>query len=232
MGVGRSIQEWFLGPRCALCGDRATLELALCAGCLADLPIMGPACPRCGEPSPAARVCGDCQRRAPPFDYLRAPFRYQLPIDWLVTGLKFQRRMPHARILAEALRRAWPVTDDLPALALPVPLHAMRLRERGFNQAIELFHPLLDELGVPLARELLVRRRATPAQAGLSARARRRNLRGAFVVRSPEAVAGRHVVILDDVVTTGSTVAELARVLRRAGAVRIGVWAVARTVVP
>ncbi|MCB1733893.1 MAG: ComF family protein [Gammaproteobacteria bacterium] len=229
----RSIQDWFLGPRCVLCGDRASVELELCEGCLADLPRLGGGCPRCGEPTPAAQICGACLRRPPPFDYLYAPFRYRLPLDWLVQGLKFERRLNHASILAEVLRRVWRPPDARPDLLIPVPLHASRLRERGFNQAIELFAPLARDLGVPIERRLALRSQATPAQAGLDARARRRNVRGAFVLRgNADRVRGKSVVILDDVVTTGSTVAELARVLRRAGARRVGVWALARTVVP
>lgn len=216
-----------------LCGDPAPALLELCAGCLADLPRLGPACPHCGEPTPGGRVCGACVRRPPPFDYLRAPFRYQLPVDWLVAGLKFERRLNHGRLLAEVLRDHWvPGDDTLPDLALPVPLHPARLRERGFNQTIELFVPLLADLGVALERGAVERTQPTVAQAGLHAGARRRNVRGAFrLAVDAGRVAGRHVVILDDVVTTGSTVAELARVLRRAGAARIGVWALARTVV-
>ena len=229
----RSIQEWFLGPRCVLCGDRASVDMELCDGCLGDLPALGDGCPRCGEPTPGAQVCGACQRQPPPYDYLYAPFRYQMPLDWLVQGLKFERRLNHARLLAAVVKRVWQPPDAAPDLLIPVPLHASRLRERGFNQAIELFAPLAKQMAVPIARRLVVRRHATPAQAGLDARSRRRNVRGAFALRgAPDLVKGRSVVILDDVVTTGSTVAELARVLRRAGAERIGVWALARTVVP
>jgi ComF family protein len=113
----------------------------------------------------------------------------------------------------------------MPQALVPVPLHVSRLRQRGFNQSIELFLPVARAMGIPLLREVVIRHRATSSQVGLSRSQRRRNLRGAFVVREslPE-----HVAIVDDVVTTGTTVNELARVLRRAGVERIDVWSVAR----
>ena len=129
--------------------------------------------------------------------------------------------MPCA-VLAAALA---PRVEPLPARLVPVPLHRNRLRRRGYNQAVELARPLGRALGLPVAPRLCRRQRPTPAQAELTGSDRRRNVRGAFAVAAP---VPRHVAIVDDVVTTGSTVGELARVLRRAGAERVEVWAVAR----
>jgi ComF family protein len=119
----------------------------------------------------------------------------------------------------------------LPALILPVPLHRARLRRRGYNQALELARPLGRALDVPVRHDLLLRPRATVAQSELDAPARRRNVRGAFVLR-PDASLPEHVAILDDVMTTGTTLAECARVLRRAGVRRIDAWALARAPKP
>jgi ComF family protein len=141
-------------------------------------------------------------------------------------GLKYHRQLPVARLLGRLMTEHISNTSIvMPQALVPVPLHVSRLRQRGFNQSIELFLPVARAMGIPLLREVVIRHRATSSQVGLSRSQRRRNLRGAFVVREslPE-----HVAIVDDVVTTGTTVNELARVLRRAGVERIDVWSVAR----
>jgi ComF family protein len=146
----------------------------------------------------------------------------------LVTGLKFHARMNHARLLGELLAQALErIEDPLPELVVPVPLHPARQRQRGFNQALEIARIPARRLGIRLADDRVLRRLPTSPQSGLDATARRRNIRGAFAVRGD--IDARHVALLDDVVTTGSTAAELARALTRAGAMHVDVWAVART---
>ncbi|HWP95178.1 MAG TPA: ComF family protein [Gammaproteobacteria bacterium] len=225
--------DWFAAcrallypPHCLVCGATAD-ERALCAACAAELPWNETACARCARPLPvAAALCGPCLRRPPSFDAAWAALRYDFPLDRLLAALKFHGRLAHARILggwlAErlALRRA-----VRPDALVPVPLHPARLRERGYNQALELARSVARRLDLVLAPDLCRRVRATDEQARLPAVARRRNVRGAFAVTAPPP---RHVALLDDVMTTGSTVEELARVLRRAGAARIEVWCVAR----
>ncbi|WP_338055823.1 ComF family protein [Sulfurivermis fontis] len=156
-----------------------------------------------------------------------APLLYRPPLDWLIQGFKFNQRLPPGRLLGQLLAQhlAGQIITP-PELIVPVPLHPARLRERGYNQALELARPLARRFGIPLAHGLVRRVRATATQSLLPAGERRRNVRGAFALRRP--LAARHVAIVDDVIATGSTVAELARVLRRAGAERIEVWAVAR----
>ncbi len=155
------------------------------------------------------------------------PLAYAPPVDRWILDLKFHARLPVApllaRLLAGRLRG-----EPLPTRVIPVPLHPRRLRERGFNQAVEIARPLCRDLGVALDWGAVRRVRATAHQVGADARARRRNVRGAFA--AADDLRGLHVAILDDVVTTGATVGELARVLRRAGAARVEVWAVARAV--
>jgi ComF family protein len=150
-----------------------------------------------------------------------------------MTRLKFGRSLAAGRVLSELWNEAITVmAPALPTLFVPVPLHASRLRERGYNQAFELLRPLVRSLQIPLAESLLERTRATPAQANLDAAARRRNLRGAFGFHAPAlrgiAPAAAHVALVDDVMTTGATLRECARVLRRAGIGRVDVWALAR----
>jgi ComF family protein len=213
-------------PWCVLCGGPAGTR-DLCAGCEADLPRNLPACPRCALPCAAPGTCATCMRHSPPWDAAFALLRYGYPADGLLKAFKFGRQLAAGRVLGELMAEALrPGTR--PELILPVPLHARRERERGFNQAEELARPVARALCVAVDVRLCVRVRATPPQSGLDARARRRNVRGAFTLRG--ALGAQHVAIIDDVVTTGATVAALAALLRRAGARRIEVWSAARAV--
>jgi ComF family protein len=177
----------------------------------------------------AAALCGACQRKPPPWDAAWAPFRYGWPLDRLEARYKFGRDLAGGRTLAELWRRA--PAPALPLLILPVPLHRARLRQRGYNQALELARPLGRALGVPVRHDALLRSRATAAQTELDASSRRRNVRGAFVL-SGGAALPPHVALLDDVMTTGATLAECTRVLKRAGVARVDVWALARAPSP
>ena len=233
-GIWARLQRVVLPPHCLLCGDDGEAGRDLCQACAASLVRNPVCCPRCalplGVPAPA---CGECLHRQPPFESAFAPFLYAHPLDLLMTRLKFGRSLAAGRVLSglwsEAITQMAPA---LPTLFVPVPLHASRLRERGYNQAVELLRPLSRSLKIPLAGSLLQRTRATPAQANLDASARRRNLRGAFEFHVPAlrgvAPAAVHVALVDDVMTTGATLRECARVLRRAGIGRVDAWALAR----
>ena len=224
------LHAWLLPWRCLLCGDAGADGLDLCAACAAELPRNTNCCTRCALPLPnPTPLCGACQRKPPPWQAAWAPFRYGWPLDRLEARYKFGRELAAGRTLG-ALWKALP-PPVRPALILPVPLHRARLRERGYNQALELARPLGRALGIPVRHDLLQRPRATAAQTELDAAARRRNVRGAFAVRA-DATLPPHVVVLDDVMTTGATLAECARVLRRAGVARVDVWALARAPSP
>ena len=218
-----------LPPRCVLCGAPGVDGRDLCAGCVGDLTINTPCCPRCALPLEVpAPLCGECLQREPPFAAAWAPFRYDHPLDLLETRFKFGRDLAAGRVLAELMMLRASINAPVrPALLIPVPLHRARLRERGYNQALELAKPLAQALGIALRHDLLVRSKATPPQTGLDAKARRRNLRGAFAL-APNAGLPAHVVLFDDVMTTGTTLREAARVLRRAGVARVDLWALAR----
>ncbi|WP_049620686.1 ComF family protein [Frateuria defendens] len=225
------LHAWLLPWRCLLCGAAGAEGLDLCAACAAELPRNASCCARCALPLPTPAVlCGRCQRHAPPWAAAWAPFRYAWPLDRLERRYKFGGDLASGRTLA-ALWREAPRPIDLPQLILPVPLHARRLRERGYNQALELARPLAQAFGVPAQADALRRVRITAAQTELDALARRRNVRGAFALREGLALPA-HVALLDDVLTTGATLAECARVLRRAGVARVDVWALARAPVP
>ncbi len=213
-----------------LCGERGEAGLDLCRACRHDLPVIDCACLRCAIPLPASHrhhgLCGPCQRQPPAFERCLAPFAYQAPLDHLLQDLKFNRRLALARTLGQLMAQ-WLAgqAPPLPGRLMPVPLHPARLRERGFNQSLELARPIARRLGLPLDIHGCQRLRNTPPQAGLSARQRHGNLKGAFGVKGT--MAG-HVAIIDDVMTTGDTVQELARTLRKAGAERVDVWVCAR----
>ncbi|CAK0770243.1 competence protein ComFC [Gammaproteobacteria bacterium] len=227
------IDKILFPPVCVLCGD-SNQEFNPCSGCQTDLPWTKSVCHCCGLPLSSSFIssitpCGRCQRSPPPYDQMFAPFSYEPPLDRLIIGLKFQGRLAYARLLGELLANYLASRkDSWPELILPVPLHQTRLRMRGYNQALELARPVARRLRLPIAFELCQRVRATAAQSGLNATTREKNVHGAFAVKTGE-IAERRVAILDDVVTTGYTVNELARVLRQAGAQWIEVWAVART---
>ena len=231
--VDRVSARWLhaaLPPRCVLCGAAGFEGRDLCTGCRADLAVNTICCARCALPLEIpAPLCGICLRREPPFAAAWAPFRYAHPLDLLEARFKFRGDLAAGRVLAELMAdaaRALPIASR-PALLLCVPLHAERLRERGYNQALELAKPLAAALAVPLNARALQRMRSTTAQTGLDAKARRRNLRGAFALK-PGVRLPAHVAIIDDVMTTGTTLRECALVLRRAGVVRVDVWALAR----
>ena len=217
-------------PVCLLCGADGEKHRDLCGDCREDLPVNANPCPRCAEPLPAGArpgsLCGSCLRHPPPFAACYAPFLYEPPVDWLVGRLKFHGRLAAGRVLAGLLGDAL-TPDPRPDLILPVPLHPARLRVRGFNQTAEIARPVARRLGIPLVTDLALRIRPGAPQSRLARALRRVNVRGAFVVRAP--LAGEHVAVLDDVITTGATAAELARTLLRAGASRVDLWAVART---
>jgi ComF family protein len=222
--------QWaLLPPQCLLCGQRSDSARDLCNGCAGDLIRNEVCCPRCALPlALRAPLCGECLQRAPPFACAFAPFTYATPLDQLMMRFKFDRSLAAGRVLSELWADAMRATPPpRPDALLPVPLHPSRLRERGYNQALELARPLARQFGIALRADLLVRRRATSTQSNLDAAARRRNLRGAFAIVENIALP-THVAIVDDVMTTGATLRECAKTLLRAGVARVDVWALAR----
>lgn len=228
-GIAARLVSGVLPPRCLLCGARGAQGRDLCAGCGGDLLPNRPCCPRCALPlAVAAPACGECLDAEPPFAAAWVPFRYAHPLDLLEARFKFSADLAAGRVLASLmLERLAADGPTRPQLIVPVPLHPTRLGQRGYNQALELARPLARATGIPLRHDLLRRVRATPAQTGLDAKARRKNLRDAFEVAPAQALPA-HVVLFDDVMTTGATLREAARSLRRAGVQRVDAWALAR----
>lgn len=222
------IQEWLFPPTCLLCGDAGTAGRDLCAPCADELPYLRTCCSRCALPLEldGPTLCGRCLAQPPSFDTAFALLAYREPVRHLVHALKFHRQYPHARLLGALLADALTGRIDVPELLIPVPLHTSRFRQRGFNHSAEIAREVSRRLAIPLDTRVVGRSRATPPQVGLSAVERARNVKKAFALRG--SFPARHVAIIDDVMSTGSTVNELAGTLRKGGAERIEVWVCAR----
>ena len=214
---------------CRLCAAPSDRDGGICRACLADLPHNSFPCPCCGAVLVQSTTipCGACQQQPPHFDHAHIPYRYAPPLIPFITGLKFQGRLANARWLGDLfLATLNPEAFPLPECLIPVPLHPTRLQERGFNQAMELARPMGQRLRLPVEPHVVERHRHTPPQSELSGASRRHNLRGAFKLAAP--IAYQHVALIDDVVTTGSTLNELAMILRDGGVKTIQIWAIAR----
>lgn len=202
----------------------------VCDACRSDLPWhRQPQCPQCATPTPAGQVCGACLKRPPAFDRTIAALVYRFPLDRMIPRLKYHGQLAIAPALGDCLARAVehaPRPDRLIAM----PLHAARIRERGFNHASEIARRLARQVDAPLDTISCQRVRDTPPQMGLKHDARRRNVRGAFVCSGD--VGGLHIALVDDVMTTGTSLDELAKTLKQAGAREVSCWVVARALPP
>jgi len=223
--------------RCLACGDPGGDGIDLCAACATRLPWNASACLRCAIPLPRTessggddvRVCGAClpgAAGAVPLTEVHAACVYAAPVDRLLLRFKFHRDLAAGGLLAQLMAQAL-VGAPSPAALLPVPLHRARLRQRGYDQALELARPLARALGLPVLDHVLARIRATAPQSQLDAAQRQRNLQRAFEVRG-NARLPAHVVLVDDVMTTGATLHAAAAALKRAGVQRVDAWVCAR----
>jgi ComF family protein len=239
--IARPGHAWLpWSPRCLGCGESCAGGRDLCVACDAALPRIRHACPTCGLPcrpasareasSPCAARCRACRDSPPPLAHIVAPFLYAPPLDRWLPRFKFHRDMAAGRLLAQLMFEACAAAPR-PDAVVPVPLHRKRLRARGYDQALELAKPLARALALPLRADLLRRTRATAAQSSLQAAERSRNLVDAFAIpplRRDESLPS-HIVLVDDVMTTGATLHAAARTLLAAGATRVDAWACART---
>lgn len=214
-----------LPQACVLCGTGATNASRFCAPCFAALPrIAEQRCRICALPLTSGWVCGACLAEPPRYDGVCAPYAYDFPVSALIHAYKYGGNLSLAGVLAREVAES--AVDELDAL-IPMPLSAARLRERGFNQAQELARDIGRRLRLPVLARACRKVRDTAPQAALEWGARSRNVRGAFVCDAD--LAGLRVGVVDDVMTTGATLDELARVLKRAGAVEVRGVIVART---
>lgn len=224
--IGLKILRLLPAQPCLLCGAASHAGLC-CEACTAELPhLKGAHCPVCALPTPNGSVCGECLRQHPFFDHTVAAFSYDFPVDKLIQALKFREQLILVDYLADALAQR--ITIE-PNSIVAMPLHPDRLRERGFNQSQLLARRLSRCLDVPLLADVCTRVRNTPPQSSLPWKERDKNMRQAFACKDSNDVRGKHVAIVDDVMTTGASTGELARALKQAGAREVSVWVVART---
>lgn len=209
---------------CAVCAAPTEGGL-VCGACEPHFAQLAAHCPRCALPSPAGSLCGACISRPPHFDRTIAATEYAYPLDRLMRAYKYDAALAYAALFSESIVRAVASAGGID-LVVPMPLHAARLRERGFNQAHELARRVGRALRVPVDPVAATRIRATTVQADLSMDARALNVRNAFTASG--AVMGRRVAVVDDVMTTGATLDELARTLKAHGALYVENWVVAR----
>lgn len=244
MELAKKLLSSLFPSRCLLCHKTVvrqthSVPVEICSECFQRLPHNKVSCIRCALPLPDDLtnnlLCGRCIKKPPAFDYAYSPLRYEDDVIRLMHQLKFSEKITFSRtfgeMLLQLLRQKLSQGDvqqglNKPDCLLPVPLHRSRLRQRGFNQSIELARVVSEKLNLPIEYDAVRRNRSTTSQMGLDAKARRINIKGAFSVTHQ--LNAKHVLIIDDVMTTGSTVNELAKILKQNGVKHVGVLSFAR----
>jgi len=236
---GLFLNKWLTGlldglfPRvCVLCDAPGHQHLELCEGCIADLPWLKSCCAVCAVPLPLNQqnLCGQCLAEEPPFSHCISAFEYRYPVDRLIIEFKFSQQLIIGKVLAYLaadIIQQQTNENELPDLLVPVPIHPKRLRERGFNQALEIADVISQRLAIPVDYQSCSRQINTASQKSLSAKRRRSNLKGAFSVS--RSLTDQSIAIVDDVLTTGATAEALTRCMVKAGAKKVQVWTLART---
>ena len=218
--------ELLIPGKCALC--RCSSTLGFCINCQKLLPWIECACEICSTHLNTPGICGHCQAKRPVYQDSMIPFRYKPPISGHIQALKYANRMPYAvamaKMMAQWIKKS---ATPLPDIIVPMPLHRQRINQRGFNQATEISRILGRQLRLPVESAVLGRVKNTVTQTGLNEKMRRQNMKDAFVVKSTGQPG--HVALVDDVVTSGSTVDAASKALVAAGVRRVSVWAIAKT---
>ncbi|WP_374357721.1 ComF family protein [Chitinimonas sp.] len=216
-----------LPQACVLCGSHGSTT-PICSACAAELPWLGLLhCPVCALGTPQGGICGECLNRTRHFDHTVAAWDYHWPIDRLIPAWKYRGQLSLTKPLSDGLLSRIKLTADRPELLLAMPLHVKRQRERGFNQAGELAKQLGRQLGIEVDLTRLARPHESAPLASLPWSERRKAIKGAFALHGD--VHGKHIALIDDVMTTGASLDELARLLKQAGARRVDCWVLART---
>ncbi|MEE9452154.1 MAG: ComF family protein [Gammaproteobacteria bacterium] len=219
---------------CILCSSRSDLSVDICRDCFNDLPVLQQACIKCANILQGGNtqeiVCGQCLKTPPPFNRTVALFHYQHPVNHLLTALKFHGKLTYGRLLgqlmAQYLQQVYTDVKHLPQCIIPMPLHYKRLKSRGFNQALELAQPIAQCLKLPLNYTHCQRIKATTPQMLIPAKERKKNVNNAFQVKP---LRIKHIALVDDIMTTGHTAAQMSKVLLKSGVEKIDLWCCART---
>jgi len=216
-------------PTCVLCGKHGQSGRDLCHACENDFIVNQHACGRCALPLSfhlAGAICGECLHSPPSQHQAWSAFVYAQPLEWMIQQLKFNAKMGFAHILGQAASHYLPVLETTPDCIIPVPLHPKRQQQRGYNQAHELVKPLARHLDISIDSRSCWREKYTSAQSDLDAKQRRKNIRNAFKFDNSQQYD--YVIVFDDVITTGSTIAELVNAIKKQGVKRVDVWSLAR----
>jgi len=240
------LKREFLSGSCYLCHSKADLELSLCEFCIQKLSLNQYHCVRCAnplqhhptittensfdKPNYAPQLCGKCLNQNYYFDQVQSPFLYAGHLIKLLHGFKYRQKLFLGRSLSQLFIRNTPLlSTELPIQAdiiVPIPLYKDRIRQRGFNQALELANFFSRQTTINIDHTVLKRIKPTMSQRGLSAKERKQNIKNAFAIKSD--LSYKHIILVDDVMTTGNTVNEAAKVLKKAGVQRVDVWTIAR----
>ena len=225
----KDILQQIYPSNCVLCGVSCNTGRNLCNSCAADIRVNNSACSRCAIPLPLVSqgsLCGQCLQNPPEYNAAWSAFIYAQPLEWMIHQLKFNAKLSFATTMSALAEPHLPVLNSRPDCIVPVPLHLKRIKERGFNQALELVKPLAQKLAIPIDTKSCFRKNSTSAQTGLNAKHRRQNIKDAFVFKNTHKY--KYIVLFDDVVTTGSTMGELAKIIKLQGVERVDVWSLAR----
>lgn len=222
-------QSFRLPTICALCNQFHTGSTAVCDFCIQLMAPLGPSCQHCAYPLFHSQyaLCGACIKKPPPIDRAYIPYRYQEPLRGLLHEFKYHKGLYLASSLCNLMYQALPLITGTPQCLIPVPLHAEKLKQRGFNHTVVLTKLLAKKVQLPFDLKSCVKIKNTVPQASLSGDKRRNNLTKAFEVKP---LPYDHVILIDDLLTTGSTANALALTLKRSGVQRVDVWCCARTV--
>jgi ComF family protein len=236
------IKSQFLPGECFLCKKSADISLSLCQSCISDLAENSCCCSLCANPlnssveyllDDSPLLCGKCQKHKSSFDQVFSPFLYQEDMVKLIYQFKYGGKLYMGKTLAELflqqVLQKYKLNNNIsfPELIVPVPLHLKRLKHRGFNQANEVAQYLSKKMSIKLDNTLVERIKLTHTQRGLNLKQRKANLKDAFA-KTDKNFTQKHVVLVDDVMTTGNTVNEVAKLLKQAGAKQVDVWTIAR----
>jgi ComF family protein len=224
----------FLLPQyCLFCREKTTNHFTICTNCIAALPKNISHCYRCSLPLEQSeysgqRLCGNCLSHRYYYDQVYSPFLYSEGIRYLISQFKYHHKLHYSAVLTKLFTEASTRQDSfkLPQVFLPMPMHRIRMRQRGFNQALELARLLSRYFQIPMDCRSLLRIRNTDLQASLNRKERQKNVRQAFGLAKP--LQYQHVALIDDVMTTGCTVNEAAHVLKTAGIRQVDIWCIAR----
>ena len=223
--INRLFKSELFPQACLLCKAPSNNDLDLCQACLNDLPWHSPSsCPQCGLNSYEGQRCGACITASPDFDTTKALFNYEFPINVMLQQYKYRHSLPIAQSFASLMLRFKSASKF--DLIIPMPLHPQRLKERGFNQSLEIARLISKPLEIPV-RHVCERIKFSAPQASLPMKDRVKNMKGAFICN--EDLSGQNVILVDDVMTTGASLIALAKAVKAKGAAHVECWLIART---